>query len=489
MRWTVPLLFLLAASVAAQTTVPDTLALERFYPLDIGNRWEYGPFPDYRNGTPSTHYRLMIVGDTLIDGARWAVQREQTFSFGGTDYQEFWERLRDERVLVRFDPDLGQVVRRDSGGARPVYPCPFDIPSTPPGEAGLCGAGTRYTKGQNATGTFALDKGLVLRFGTGAALAYGVGPTVHPDSVDAPLELARVGDDVFGEPFFEMPYLSDLTPPASYYPLGVGDQWIYATLDPLAHGYRRRTVVRDTVVDGLTYAVVESTAYDLNADASVWKRTGTQLLRFDPRSTDILEREEGGEESTWICALGVDFLARSADSGCGSRYTSYVSLSNFSGSRPLGVRIGGQTYEVPEIKVESTIADPGPPGFAAGIGRLERNGFGRVVERFEYARVGGVEYGSRPVAAPDRPAPPAFEVSAGPNPTAGPVALRLDLPAPADVAVEAFDVLGRRVWRTTAPLGAGRQTVALDAGAWAPGLYVVRVTAGGAARTVRVVRQ
>lgn len=65
-----------------------------------------------------------------------------------------------------------------------------------------------------------------------------------------------------------------------------------------------------------------------------------------------------------------------------------------------------------------------------------------------------------------------------PNPSAGPVTLRLTLAAPADVLVETFDVTGRLVGRQ--PLGtapAGALAVPLDAPS-APGTYLVRVTAG-----------
>lgn len=65
-----------------------------------------------------------------------------------------------------------------------------------------------------------------------------------------------------------------------------------------------------------------------------------------------------------------------------------------------------------------------------------------------------------------------------PNPSAGPVTLRLDLGAAADVVVDVFDVAGRRVGRQAlraAPAGALTVPIAAPS---APGLYLVRVTAG-----------
>ena len=65
-----------------------------------------------------------------------------------------------------------------------------------------------------------------------------------------------------------------------------------------------------------------------------------------------------------------------------------------------------------------------------------------------------------------------------PNPSAGPVTLRLDLGVAADVVVDVFDVTGRRVGRQSlggAPAGALAVPLAAPS---APGTYLVRVTAG-----------
>ena len=311
MRWTAPLLVLLAASAAAQTAVPDTTAPERFYPLDVGNRWEYGPWPHGRDGAPSTHYRVMIVGDTLVGGVRWAVQREQAFAFEGTHYAKQWERVSDERTLVRFDPDVRGVVRDAGGGAVPVYPCPFDVPFTPPDETGTCGGGVSYTKRRVERPPFAIYQyqGVALTFGTGGALAEGVGPARHPGAPGDTLAFARTQEWVRDQPFDSMPCLPDPTPPASYYPLGVGDQWVYSWFNPILTGYRRRSVARDTVADGRTYAVVEYAEYDRNAADPEWEAQGTHLFRFDPETTHVFERADDGTESIAICALGADFRA------------------------------------------------------------------------------------------------------------------------------------------------------------------------------------
>ena len=72
----------------------------------------------------------------------------------------------------------------------------------------------------------------------------------------------------------------------------------------------------------------------------------------------------------------------------------------------------------------------------------------------------------------------AFAVTAGPNPFRTSAQLRLTLPSAAEVTVEVYDVLGRRVLAETvsAPAGAGT-AVAVDGSALGAGTYVWRVRA------------
>jgi hypothetical protein len=76
-----------------------------------------------------------------------------------------------------------------------------------------------------------------------------------------------------------------------------------------------------------------------------------------------------------------------------------------------------------------------------------------------------------------------------PNPSHGTLRVGFELADPADVRVELFDLLGRRVRDVRTPLAAGAQSVVLDQGVrLAPGLYQVRLAAGGrTAKTTIVV--
>ena len=490
-RWTAPLLaLLLATSAAAQDVVPDTTAPERYYPLAVGNRWEYHVgFPH----TPgATHRRNTVVADTAIGGERWFVERVQ--GFRESSEGEGWDRVYDRRRAVRFDPDQAGLVVWADGGAEPVYPCRFDLPVPPASDlVRSCdgnGQPPFYSKraGSVRVGRDEIDT-VVLGFDgviVGPVLAAGIGDTggLCEGECGAGLVYAHVGGQTYGAPVEGIPYVPDLTPPASYYPLGIGDQWVYSQFNVIFHGYTRRTVLRDSVVGDRTYAVVESAAYDLRAEVPAWERTDPRLLRFDLETTDIVERLADGREFVVIPDLGADFFGCPAapfGEGCEYYFETYP-------GEPITIRIGEEEVSVPSIKLPNGGAsDPWPPGFAAGIGKLGWGGAWN--EQLEYVRVAGSEFGSKPVAGEDGPEAPTLALAVAPNPTAGPLAVAFDLAAPSVVTAEAFDALGRRVWRRETALGAGRQRLALDAGAWAPGLYVVRVAAGDETATARVVRR
>ena len=86
---------------------------------------------------------------------------------------------------------------------------------------------------------------------------------------------------------------------------------------------------------------------------------------------------------------------------------------------------------------------------------------------------------------------PALTLAAHPNPARGRLGVRFALPAPGPARVALHDALGREVAvLADGPHAAGAHEAALDAAALAPGVYVVRLAAGGRllARPVTVVR-
>jgi CSLREA domain-containing protein len=80
-----------------------------------------------------------------------------------------------------------------------------------------------------------------------------------------------------------------------------------------------------------------------------------------------------------------------------------------------------------------------------------------------------------------------LSVAVWPNPSAGRARVAFGVPEPGDVRVAVYDALGREVAvLAEGPHGAGRHTAVLDAGALAPGAYVVRVAGGAGVRAARL---
>ena len=287
----------------------------------------------------------------------------------------------------------------------------------------------------------------------------------------------------------------DPTPPHLYYPLAVGNVWEYVNLGLLASAgdrYLRREIARDTLIDGVRYFVEVRTRF--GSDGEVVGEPSEWVLRFDTTTATV--RSLDGYQIE--CPFDSDFETSIhcwSDPGDGFPAGDTFVFGGLDAQIPLG-RTGEERLDVRAIKSFEGLADLSavpfyaPPiglaGAAAGSCACWRN--------LLYARVsldGGVyEVGERfAVAVDDRPEPGALAVSVAPNPSAGLLAVLVEMPAPADVTFEAFDTLGRRVWRESLRLGADAGRVEVDASGWAPGLYVVRATSGGEAATATVVRR
>ncbi|MBS1261955.1 MAG: Thermophilic serine proteinase [Calditrichaeota bacterium] len=119
----------------------------------------------------------------------------------------------------------------------------------------------------------------------------------------------------------------------------------------------------------------------------------------------------------------------------------------------------------------------------AGDGTFGSGAYTRVA----VAPASGADEDAAPVGVPDE-----FSVGhAYPNPFNPSLAVDLALPAPGEVTVALYNVLGQRVAQSTARMSAGRHTVTLSAetsgGTLAAGVYLLRVTHAGEARTQKVV--
>jgi hypothetical protein len=129
-------------------------------------------------------------------------------------------------------------------------------------------------------------------------------------------------------------------------------------------------------------------------------------------------------------------------------------------------------------------AIPTPPVAAGGAAIPATAVHAGADARFVLRVTPGTPTSTTPVAPPPvfAFAPPA------PNPTSGEALLRFELPRAEEVALEVFDIVGRRVATLVDQrLEAGRHTARLDAGRLAAGLYVVRLSAGDFVASHRVV--
>lgn len=99
----------LTQPVHAQEPVPDTTSAWRYFPLEVGNVWEY---EGYGPLTPEDH-RWEVVGDTLLEG------------------RHYFAAIR-ECISECFPTSVptGYLFRFDSTAARVVVRYPEDVPGT-----------------------------------------------------------------------------------------------------------------------------------------------------------------------------------------------------------------------------------------------------------------------------------------------------------------------------------------------------------------------
>lgn len=262
--------------------------------------------------------------------------------------------------------------------------------------------------------------------------------------------------------------MPDPTPPHLYFPLAVGDvreyeecvEYFQHTVTCFRYERTRREMVGDTLIGDVRYVVETTRALGSGYWTDVRE---TRLLRFDTTMALGVMRQADGTEEPVTCRLDAPF--GSFDEVCQWEVQELPPNRKF-----FGVSDGGTIYE-------------------AGVGFVERFGGDFGIE-LTYWSVGGSEGGAAyPVAAAELPEAHPWTLSAFPSPTAGPLTVVVDIPVGADVMLEAFDTLGRRVWRESLRLGADAGRVEVDASGWASGLYVVRATSGGEAATATVVRR
>ena len=101
---------------------PDPVAPERYYPLAVGNAWEYETI-DQPPGVCAERSRLDVTRDTTAGGTSYFVLREAEYTCDDPQAMGFTEHL------VRFDAEAAWAVERVADGSERVWrdtACPLD---------------------------------------------------------------------------------------------------------------------------------------------------------------------------------------------------------------------------------------------------------------------------------------------------------------------------------------------------------------------------
>ena len=449
-----------AASASAQGA--DPTPPWRYDPVGVGNARSYA-----QEVSSTPYWRTDSPAALALDGHRWTVRRTQWFSRldGGG-----WSRT-EARVLVRYDTSAANVLTRSEGGqTEPLYPCRLDVPLTTP-EGGTCGEGVRYVKAGDGRLSFPGS-------GNGFATVLEAGVGVVRESTDRQPDSELVGAVVDGDTLLAEPDAFpdsrlDPTPAARYAPMSVGDEWQYEYRDGSTNGgfpvYRRVQVLSEREIDGHLYFGSSSGSY--MQDQGDWVYTGeTTYARFDTLSARVVSPDGYSDFNGYY---GLSCPLDEPASGFGdSVYCSTYDVSGTELGESIAIQGAGTLMVGADAFDTSTrghlytgLADYycDQPSYAAGVGYVGYECFNLpfVYYRLTYARVrqpdGSILELGRPyaVAVADAPEPGRLALTVGPSPTAGPVTLRLAVPADGPVRWEAFDALGRRVWQRAETLAAG----------------------------------
>ena len=201
-----------------------------------------------------------------------------------------------------------------------------------------------------------------------------------------------------------------------------------------------------------------------------------------------IDDEGAGLGARWFAKSGIqnggsDGLALVDDTGAVVQFLSYEGTLTASS----GAAVGDTSQDIGVAETSGT-----------AVGRsVQLTGAGAVYADFAWAapqphsrgslnagQTGGSAKTGPPLAA-DRA--PALDAAVYPNPTRGRATVTLALEAPAEVRADVFDALGRRVASVEAgEVQPGFRSLSLDLAAMPPGVYVVRVAAGGAVQTRRL---
>ena len=286
--------------------------------------------------------------------------------------------------------------------------------------------------------------------------------------------------------------IPDTTEAWRYFPLGIGDVREYEVFimnaPPCLPGcfhYWRRTVVGDSTIDGTTYRHIVREEFDSNREPF---NTRNEFYRIDTTAAEIYWSFNAVPYGGTICGLDAPFPPPKSEIECDGGMLFSVTGVGYAQEIQIGTDVVTTAVKKFSRFFESFT-------YAADIGLInqaydEGSTFDYTLT---YANVGGVEYGTPfPVnIGSGEPGPPGFELSViYPNPTTDGFSIAFFSDRTRHTKIEAFDLLGRRVYSGEHIAGAGQTTLNLDGSDWSRGLYLIRVTtADGQTATARIVRQ
>ncbi|OZC03646.1 T9SS type A sorting domain-containing protein [Rubricoccus marinus] len=485
---------LVASGAAAQNPPgppppPDSTSAWRYYPLHLGDVWQYRVQVDQGEVPPYVYtLRRRVEADTLVAGRTYAVVQEwaREVPAGAPPPPEA------RRYLARFDTLSSRVATREIGAAEETLSAcalseSFPRASGEQREVTCADGGLSVISGGYAESvaigaeTYTLTAKTISRSSTidrSETYAAGVGlvRSAFEEAGARTLELvtARIQGRFYGDaPEADFPGIPDTTDAARYYPLAVGDLWQYRLCDgPKGLCVRDEVTLTEVIgtesVGDTTYAVVRDKVYERTGlGEGDYLSTGQsqRLVRFDRRTATVRVRNEA-DESTDSCPLDADLEGQIQGGPCDG-----VSVTMF------------------EEQVKAFTIGEMSQSYQLGVGLIGYFSGFSFSEELVYSRVGGVERGTPvpvvDVAGEAQPLATTLALTAFPNPTAGPLAINVT-GARGPVLVEAFDAIGRRVLsREIAP----EARMEIDASGWAPGVYVLRATSGERSATARVVRR
>ena len=490
----------------ADEVCPDTTDWHRYFPLGIGNQWQYR---DAFFEEPVAHWSWRIVGETEVDGQSY-------FEIKRCNETDDGSATCGNARLIRYDNEHAMLVRRN--GSEETWwmgaPCRLDVAfndpsSNEPDETYACtGPGTEGFSFAPSYGvydasvTVSLDvvsgdtrKSFALLFALDWSLYAGLGTTAfYYELQGEPTRLvhALVGGEQIGSPAFATCDPSDLesgiacpdtTDWRRYVPLEVGNEWQYTwspfTDQPYEHGTR---VTGTTEIDGEAYFLAQRCERPLGEELTC---EPPFPIRYDEANRAVVRRTtdtQGEPEFSLfqpsdyvpICPLDAPFADGLNKGGCALSDDALFSVSGAYGAGYQGL---GDTRKMFGDGLQGDIT------FVAGVGAVgSENVDADIVETLVYARVGDDEIGTPLFSFPtaDEPGgstPEPFALrTVYPNPARTTATATFTLDRPQEITLELVDVLGRVVLQgELGPQTAGSREARLDLGGLRAGLYVLRL--------------